>query len=83
MGRQPEKFSIRLQPTRTPETGLFAKYEIPFTDPAGVDHARLGQGLKKALYNYLHGIGIDEDVRAWFDDRFQKPLIRAISSAAL
>ena len=23
--------------------------------------------LEKALYNYMHGIGLDEDVRAWFD----------------
>ena len=23
-------------------------------------------GLRKALYNYMHGIGLDEDVREWF-----------------
>jgi len=23
--------------------------------------------LRKALYNYMHGTGLDEDVRAWFD----------------
>jgi hypothetical protein len=24
-------------------------------------------GLRKALYNYMHGLGLDEDVRQWFD----------------
>jgi hypothetical protein len=26
-----------------------------------------GAALKKALYNYMHGIGLDLDVREWFD----------------
>ena len=29
---------------------------------------RLGRGLRKALYNYMHGLGLDADVRAWFAD---------------
>jgi hypothetical protein len=24
-------------------------------------------GLKKAIYNFMHGLGLDEDVRSWFD----------------
>jgi hypothetical protein len=28
----------------------------------------LGLGLKKAIYNFMHGIGLDEDVRSWFQD---------------
>jgi hypothetical protein len=23
--------------------------------------------LKKAIYNYMHGVGLEEDVRSWFD----------------
>ena len=44
----------------------FAKNDIGFIDPTGVDHDALGVALKKALYNYMHGIGLDEDVRSWF-----------------
>jgi hypothetical protein len=33
----------------------------------GVDHDLFGAALKKALYNYMHGIGLDHDVRSWFD----------------
>ena len=31
-----------------------------------VDHAALSVGLRKAIYNYMHGIGLEEDVRTWF-----------------
>jgi hypothetical protein len=45
----------------------FARNDVGFIDPTGVDHDLLGQGLKKAIYNFMHGIGLDEDVRSWFD----------------
>ncbi len=32
----------------------------------------LGAGLRKALYNYMHGVGLDEDVRVWFEPRAPK-----------
>ncbi|MGE0100607.1 MAG: radical SAM protein [Hydrogenophaga sp.] len=44
----------------------FAKNDIGFVDPTGVDHEALGIGLRKAIYNYMHGIGLEEDVRVWF-----------------
>ena len=39
------------------------------TTPTGTDHDFLGAGLRKALYNYMHGIGLDADVREWFEPR--------------
>jgi hypothetical protein len=42
---------------------------MDFTDPTGTDHDFLGQGLRKALYNYMHGIGLETDVREWFEAR--------------
>ena len=62
IGAQPERYGIRL--LRPPST--FARNEVPFEDPVGTDHDRLGQGLRKALYNYMHGIGLELDVRTWF-----------------
>ena len=44
----------------------FAKNDIGFVDPTGVDHDVLGVAVKKALYNYMHGLGLEEDVRTWF-----------------
>lgn len=64
IGQNPELFGIRLLPE--PKV-TFARNEVPFADPTGCDHDRLGQGLRKALYNFMHGVGLDEDVRGWFD----------------
>jgi radical SAM superfamily enzyme YgiQ (UPF0313 family) len=64
IGERPQLYGIRLRPTPS----RFARNEIPFEDPTGVDHGALGVGLRKAVYNYMHGLGLDEDVRAWFDD---------------
>jgi hypothetical protein len=64
VGLHPEQYGVSLQPL---PPGKFARNDIGFIDPTGTDHDLLGVGLKKALYNYMHGIGLDEDVRAWFD----------------
>jgi radical SAM superfamily enzyme YgiQ (UPF0313 family) len=72
VGQNPAEYGIRLQPL---PPGKFAKNDVHFIDPTGVDHDRLGKALNKALYNYMHGIGLDEDVRAWFDDRVPKPRV--------
>ncbi|HET6582710.1 MAG TPA: radical SAM protein, partial [Nannocystaceae bacterium] len=63
IGRQPELFGIRLAPAKN---AGFARNEVGFTDPTGTDHDALGVGLRKAIYNYMHGLGLDEDVRSWF-----------------
>jgi radical SAM superfamily enzyme YgiQ (UPF0313 family) len=63
IGLEPEKYGITLRPV--PST--FAKNDVAFEDPTGVDHDALHPGLKKAIYNYMHGIGLDEDVRSWFN----------------
>ena len=57
-----------------PEGG-FAKNDVGFIDPAGVDHAALGVALNKALYNYMHGIGLDQNVRSWFDQKVPRPTV--------
>lgn len=64
VGKNPEQYQVTLQPL--PEVS-FAKNDIAFIDPTGVDHDALGVGLKKAIYNYMHGIGLDADVRSWFN----------------
>ncbi len=45
----------------------FAHNDVAFDDPVGTDHDFLGAGLRKALYNYMHGAGLDADVRDWFE----------------
>lgn len=68
IGLDPEAYGIHVR--RNPEIA-FAENDLEFQDPSGVDHDRLGAGLRKAVYNYMLGIGIEEDVRSWFS--FQVP----------
>jgi hypothetical protein len=69
VGQHPEEYGIELLPL--PEV-TFAKNDVGFIDPTGVDHDALGIALNKALYNYMHGIGLDDDVRVWFNGLIQK-----------
>ena len=64
VGTHPEQYGVTLAPL--PPVS-FARNDIGFIDPTGVDHDALGVALNKALYNYMHGIGLDQDVRSWFD----------------
>jgi len=64
VGINPQEYGIELIPL--PEI-TFAKNDVSFIDPAGVDHDALGQGLKKAIYNYMHGVGFDIKAQTWFD----------------
>ncbi len=45
----------------------FASNDISIIYAPGVDHYAYRGALKKALYNFMHGIGLAEDVREWFD----------------
>jgi radical SAM superfamily enzyme YgiQ (UPF0313 family) len=72
VGLAPERFGVTLQ--NLPHGG-FARTDIGFHDPGGVDHDALGAGLKKAIYNYMHGLGLDEDVRRWFDGPAPRPTV--------
>ncbi|MBL8388505.1 MAG: radical SAM protein [Hydrogenophaga sp.] len=68
VGLDPAAFGIELIPL--PEV-TFAKNDVGFTDPTpmppGVDHNVLGEGLRKAIYNYMHGLCVEDDVRRWFE----------------
>lgn len=66
IGKQPELYGIRLH--KEPRI-TFARNDLAFDDPTGTDHDKLGAGLRKALYNYMHGLGLDADVRTWFAKR--------------
>ena len=64
VGKNPADYGVQVVPL--PKVS-FAKNDIAFIDPTGTDHDTLGRGLKKAIYNYMHGVGLEEDVRQWFE----------------
>jgi hypothetical protein len=67
IARAPERFGLRL----LPHTSTFALNEIPFAEPRAPDWDKIGVALRKATYNFMHGVGLDWSVRRWFDEVFQ------------
>ena len=72
VGLRPGDYGVSLKPL---PAGSFARNDIGFIDPAGVDHDALGKALNKALYNYMHGIGLEQDVRGWFAGRVPRTTV--------
>jgi hypothetical protein len=70
VGMNPKEYAITLHP---PQHADFANNDIEFTDNLQVDHDRLGKGLNRALYNYMHGIGFDQPLDLWFDQPVELP----------
>ena len=72
VGLNPEAYGIQLLP---PAKRLFAENGIDYRDSVDTDYERLGQGLKKALYNYMLGLGFEYPVTYWFDQPVPDPTI--------
>lgn len=72
IGKNPQQFGIEIRPKPDPEGGVFARNIVEFHDPTPAHHDRLGQGLRRAVYNYMHGVGIEDPVENWFDFRVPK-----------
>jgi hypothetical protein len=56
VGNDPGKYhcTIAARPA-----GRFAKNDLVHEDPSGCDHQSFAPGLNKAVYNFMHGIGMD------------------------
>ena len=72
VGQSPERYGVTLKPL-PPIT--FAKNDVEFVDPTGVDHDALGESLTKAIYNFMHGVGLDADIRSWFRSRVPRSTV--------
>jgi hypothetical protein len=68
----PKTFGIRIP--RLPKSS-FARNELPFIDSVKCDHAAMGRGLRKSLYNYMYGVGLDSDLQSWFDSPIPAPTL--------
>ena len=73
IGLNPGAYGIEIT---GPALGSFANNDLTHSDPSGCDPERFGPGLAKAIYNYMHGVEVDTDVRAFFDSPVPKPMVR-------
>lgn len=73
VGMFPEKFGV------IPKQNLitFANNDIDFKDITGINHDAFSFGLKKSLFNYMHGICFEYELQEWFDFTIPKTTIPA------
>ena len=72
VGLDPEKFGVE-----KPEgqEGTFANNDLIHLDPNGTDHEAFSEGLRKSLFNYMHGVCFDFSLNEWFDFRVPRTMI--------
>ena len=63
IGISPEEFGVKPEKREI----RFANNDIDFIDETGIDHSKFGFGLKKSLFNYMHGINFEMPLQDWFD----------------
>ena len=69
VGMYPEKFGVVKE---TESIGTFANNDINYTDKTGIDHNQFSFGLKKSLFNFMHGICFDYPLQDWFEFKIPK-----------
>ncbi|WP_421939472.1 B12-binding domain-containing radical SAM protein [Pedobacter sp.] len=74
VGMYPEKFGVVKE---TSCTGSFANNDINYIDKTGIDHNKFSYGLKKSLFNFMHGICFDYELQDWFDFKIPRTKINA------
>jgi hypothetical protein len=64
VGMYPEQFDVVKE---TEAIGTFANNDIVHIDANGAKHDKFSFGLKKSLFNYMHGICFDYTLQDWFE----------------
>ncbi len=66
VGMYPEQFNVSKE---TAAIGTFANNDIIHIDRGGTDHELFSYGLKKSLFNYMHGICFEHPLQSWFEHK--------------
>ncbi|HZL11616.1 MAG TPA: B12-binding domain-containing radical SAM protein [Prolixibacteraceae bacterium] len=64
IGLNPTQFKVKIE---NEKSGTFANNDLIHSDPSGTEHERFSEGLRKSLFNYMHGICFDFPLQDWFD----------------
>jgi hypothetical protein len=72
VGMYPEKFSVI---KNSELVGTFANNDIAYTDQTAIDHDIFSFGLKKSLFNFMHGICFDYNLQEWFEFKIPRTSI--------
>jgi hypothetical protein len=69
VGMYPEQFKVE---KACGTIGTFANNDIVHVDKVGTDHELFSYGLKKSLFNYMHGICFEYPLQEWFEHKVPK-----------
>ena len=72
VGLNPEEFGVIPQQNDI----TFANNDIQFKDKTGINHNKFSFGLKKSLFNYMHGICFVYELQDWFEFKIPKTKIQ-------
>lgn len=72
IGLDPEAFNVINLST---QKGSFANNDLQHKEKSGAVHDKFSFGLKKSLYNYMHGLCFDYDLQDWFEFKIPKTKI--------
>ena len=71
VGKNPAEFGV----TPLLQNITFANNDVDFTDDTGIDHSKFSFGLKKSLFNFMHGINFEIPLQDWFDFKIPRTTI--------
>ena len=72
VGMYPEQFNV----SRTSAApGTFANNDIVHIDTEGAHHELFSYGLKKSLFNYMHGICFEYPLQYWFEHKVPRTTV--------
>ena len=69
IGKNPDEYEVKIT---GPKFDGFAKNELTHEDPTGCDHGKYSEGLRKSLFNFMHGVGVNQNLNFWFDFKVPK-----------
>ncbi len=73
VGLNPAKYGVvRIGP----EFGGFADNDLYHDDPKGANHELFSKGLKKSLFNFMHGVGLEFPLSDWFEFKTPRTTVK-------
>lgn len=64
VGMNPEEYKVERV---NADMGTFANNDVPHVEMNGAIHDKFSYGLKKSLFNFMHGMCFDWPLNEWFD----------------
>lgn len=65
IGKDPQKYGVKIT---NPQTAPFANNDLEYIEKnPDQHHDQFAFGLNKAVYNFMHNIGVDFKIQQWFD----------------